>query len=144
MTLTVEDEQGATTQCQATVTVEDNTPPEITCPNDIFLNIPPIYSGWVIAYQVTATDNCPGDVTITSTNPSGGFFPVGVTEVTCTATDAAGNTADCVFQVSIEASCYDRLADVNCDGQMDALDLALMIDALFAGATVPPCANGPQ
>lgn len=144
VTLTVEDELGATTQCQATVTVEDTTPPEITCPDDIFLNIPPIYSGWVIAYEVTATDNCPGEVVITSTHPSGGFFPNGVTEVTCTATDASGNTADCTFRVSIEATCYDRLGDVNCDGSMDALDLALLIDALFAGGTIPPCASGPQ
>ncbi len=145
VTLTAEDDAGATSQCQATVTVEDATPPEITCPADIFLNIPPIYSGWVIAYQVTATDNCPGDVTITSTNPSGGFFPNGVTEVTCTATDESGNSAECTFLVSIEAVCYDRLSDVNCDGQTDALDLGMLIDILFGGAAeAPPCSNGPQ
>lgn len=145
VTLTVEDEAGATSQCQATVTVEDNTPPVITCPDDIFLNIPPIYSGWVIAYPLTATDNCPGDVAITSDHPSGGFFPNGVTLVTCTATDQAGNTAECTFQVSIEAVCYDRLSDVNCDGFTDALDLAMIVDILFAGAPpAPPCSSGPQ
>jgi hypothetical protein len=145
VTLTVEDEFGATDECQATVTVEDHVPPEIVCPDDIFLNIPPIYSGWVIAYQVTATDDCPGNVTIETTHPSGGFFPNGVTEVTCTATDASGNTAYCSFFVTIEAICYDRLSDVNCDGITDAQDLALLIDILFAGAPpAPPCSNGPQ
>ena len=145
VTLTVEDEFGATAECQATVTVEDHVPPEIVCPQDIFLNIPPVYMGWVVAYQVTATDNCPGDVTITTTHPSGGFFPNGMTEVTCTATDASGNTAQCVFHVTIEAMCYDRLSDVNCDGATDALDLAMIIDILYAGAPpAPPCSNGPQ
>jgi hypothetical protein len=145
VTLTVEDSFGDTDVCQATVTVEDNVPPEIVCPDDIFMNIPPIYSGWVVAYEVTATDNCPGDVTIESTHPSGGFFPNGVTEVMCTATDAAGNTAECSFFVTIDAVCYDRLSDVNCDGQTDALDLAMIIDILYAGAApAPPCANGPQ
>jgi hypothetical protein len=38
-----------------------------------------------------ASDNC--SVTVTSNIPPGGFFPVGVTTVTYTATDAAGNTA---------------------------------------------------
>ena len=33
--------------------------------------------------------------------PSGSCFPVGVTTVTCTATDASGNTATCSFTVSV-------------------------------------------
>jgi hypothetical protein len=32
--------------------------------------------------------------------PSGSSFPTGITTVTCTATDAAGNTASCSFVVS--------------------------------------------
>ena len=95
--------------------------------------------------DLPATDNCPGEVTIDANPPSGGFFPNGTTEVTATATDAAGNIAQCTFFVTIEASCYDRLSDVNCDGQTDALDLAMIIDIIYAGAPeAPPCSSGPQ
>jgi hypothetical protein len=145
VTLTVEDDVGGSAQCQATVTVEDNTPPEIVCPDDIFLNIPPVYQGWVIAYEVSATDNCPGDVTIVCSQESGTFFPNGTTEVTCTATDASGNEAECSFLVTIEAQCYDRLSDVNCDGVTDVLDMTMIIDIIYQGAPeAPPCASGPQ
>ena len=144
VTLTVEDASGATDQCVTTVTVEDNTPPVITCPADININIPPVYTGWVVAYTATATDNCPGAVTVSYSQNPGTFFPNGQTEVTCTATDAAGNTAECSFFVTITAECYDRMGDVNCDGTFDALDLNLIINALFFGETIPPCSNGPQ
>jgi len=68
-------------------------------PADIFLNIPPVYMVGSSAYQVTATDNVPGDVTIKQHHPADSF-PTGY-EVTCTATDASGNTAQCVFHVTI-------------------------------------------
>ena len=50
----------------------------------------------------TATDNCPG-VTVAQTGglASGETFPVGTTTVTFTATDSAGNTAACAFDVTV-------------------------------------------
>jgi hypothetical protein len=44
------------------------------------------------------TDNCPG-ATFVCAPASGSCFPIGTTTVTCTATDAAGNTATCSFAV---------------------------------------------
>ncbi|HTF37218.1 MAG TPA: HYR domain-containing protein, partial [Blastocatellia bacterium] len=43
--------------------------------------------------------NCPG-VTVVCNPPAGSCLPVGVTTVTCTATDASGNTATCSFTVT--------------------------------------------
>ena len=46
-----------------------------------------------------ATDNCPG-VTVACVPASGSCLFAGVTTVTCTATDASGNTATCSFTIS--------------------------------------------
>jgi hypothetical protein len=35
------------------------------------------------------------------TPPAGSVFPIGTTVVTCTASDMAGNTADCSFTVTL-------------------------------------------
>ena len=48
--------------------------------------------GAVINYQATAADAVGRPLTPTCTPPPGSTFPVGVTTVTCTATDALGNT----------------------------------------------------
>ena len=43
----------------------------------------------------------PASPAITYSQASGTFFPVGTTQVTATATDAAGNTSSCTFNVSV-------------------------------------------
>ena len=50
----------------------------------------------------TATDNC--SVTLTSTHNPGDVFSVGTTNVVYTATDGAGNTATCSFNVIVDAA----------------------------------------
>ncbi|MGY1833426.1 endo-1,4-beta-xylanase [Geodermatophilus sp. SYSU D01180] len=51
-------------------------------------------AGTKVSYTVTAGDTRDGAVTATCTPPSGSRFPIGTTEVTCTATDTAGNTSN--------------------------------------------------
>src|SRR5262249_59177198 len=51
-----------------------------------------------------ATDNC-GVQSVVCSPPSGSTFPAGTTTVTCTATDAAGNTAQCTFTVTTFSMC---------------------------------------
>ncbi|SFT01905.1 HYR domain-containing protein [Marininema halotolerans] len=86
--------------CTFTVTVKDIEPPvlsglndtEITADNDI---------GTIVTYpDPTATDNCPGTITITCTPPSGSFLPIGTT-VTCTATDSNGNSSTGTFTIMV-------------------------------------------
>jgi hypothetical protein len=87
--------------CSFTVTVNDTQPPSITCPANVVAIGAPGSTSVVVNYPPpTASDNCPG-VTASCTPPSGSTFPVGTTTVTCTATDAAGNTAICSFTVSV-------------------------------------------
>lgn len=77
------------------ITVNDVTPPVVTVTNQTVEATSP--AGAVINYPVTAIDNVDGPVPFTCVPPQGSTFPIGVTTdgvttVTCSATDAAGNT----------------------------------------------------
>ena len=87
--------------CTFTVTVNDTQPPVITCPCNLTAVTPtPGDTCAVVNFTTTASDNCPG-VVVVCNPPSGSCFPIGVTTVTCTATDASGNTATCSFTISV-------------------------------------------
>jgi len=87
--------------CTFTVKVNDTEPPVISCSCNLTAVTPtPRDFCVVVNFTTTATDNCPGVVVVCSP-PSGTCFPVGVTTVTCTATDASGNTATCTFTITV-------------------------------------------
>ena len=91
---TVTDNSGNTATCSFTVTVNDTEAPVFAnCPS----NINTCGASVATWTAPTATDNC--SVTVTSSHTSGDVFPIGVTTVTYTATDASGNTAVCSFNV---------------------------------------------
>jgi HYR domain/Subtilase family len=90
--------------CTFTVTVQDTQPPSITCPpNQTAVtdqNTCPAPACQTVNFPPpTASDNCPG-VIVVCNPPSGSCFPIGTTTVTCTATDASGNTSNCSFTVT--------------------------------------------
>ena len=90
--------------CETTVTIQKDTQePVIACPADISVPADPGLCTAVVNYSVKATDNCP-DVVVAAEPPTGTAFPIGVTAVTCTATDAAGNVSECTFNVSVFVS----------------------------------------
>jgi hypothetical protein len=97
---TATDGSGNTSLCSFNVTVrKETTPPSISCPAPIVLDA--CAEGGPVAYfNVTAEDNC-GAATVSCSQASGSTFPVGTTEVTCTATDGLGNTASCGFSVTV-------------------------------------------
>lgn len=55
-----------------------------------------------MTFSVTAVDPCSGATAVVCSPPSGSVFPLGSTTVKCTATDPAGNTASCSFQVQVD------------------------------------------
>lgn len=95
------DAAGNTATCTQIITVNDQTAPVVTCPSNITATTAPSSCTAVVNFNVTATDNCSGTVTVVSTPASGSAFPVGVTTVTSTATDACGNTSTCTFTVTV-------------------------------------------
>jgi len=100
VTWTATDTSGNTSTCVQRVTVEDREAPTISCPADfslpcsIDLLVP-------VSFTVSAHDNCDAQPTVICNPPSGSLFPIGTTTVTCTATDAAGNTSACSFTVTV-------------------------------------------
>lgn len=102
VTLTVTDVNGLTSSCNFNVTLQDVTPPTVTCPANQTAVANASCQFTMIDYtgMVTTSDNCVGAVTVTQ-SPASGTLVSGTQTVTMTATDAAGNTATCTFQVVV-------------------------------------------
>ncbi|MDT0644384.1 HYR domain-containing protein [Zunongwangia sp. F363] len=103
ITYTATDGSGNTAECSFTVTVEDEEAPELTCPSDIAENADADICGAVVTFETPEAVDNGGSVSVEQTAgpASGEVFPVGVTTVTFTVTDEAGNTAVCSFSVTI-------------------------------------------
>jgi M6 family metalloprotease-like protein len=107
VTLTVTDCAGNSDTSSVPVTIQDTTPPDIVCPEDITLEcvgncgfdasdpqLAPFFAGF------SATDLCDGNLFISNDAPS--FFGLGTFPVTFTATDYCGNSASCTATVTVE------------------------------------------
>jgi hypothetical protein len=108
ITLNVSDGQKSGTDT-VNVTVTDTTPPTITAPPALTANtgVGATPCGVIVSDTdlgtATASDNCPGVISITRTGvPSGNLFPVGTTTITYIATDAAGNTSTATQTVVVK------------------------------------------
>lgn len=97
------------------VTIADNQPPTIVCPNNVSVTTP---AGVITATfnnlaPTTLTDNCSASVglsyqqtgatTGSGIGPANGTYNAGTTVVTYTATDGSGNTSTCSFTVFVDA-----------------------------------------
>ncbi len=103
VTLTATDSNGNSTNCLTSVTVQDTTPPAIVCPANQTAACA-TSAGAAVNFTSTATDNCTALVPVVCTPASGSTFAIGVTTVTCVATDAANNTSSCNFTVTVSDS----------------------------------------
>jgi hypothetical protein len=97
------DDHNNTANGSFTVTVGDHTPPAFGgIPSDrrVEANGP---SGSAVNYaNPTATDLVDGPIALVNCAPgSGGTFPLGTTNVTCSATDSHGNTGTASFHISV-------------------------------------------
>lgn len=96
------DGNGNTTNVIQTVTIADVTAPTFSnCPAAISVfNDPGDCGADVFWTPPVANDNCIG-YTVTSSHNPGDFFNLGMTTVTYTVTDVAGNTSTCTFVVEV-------------------------------------------
>ena len=101
VTWTATDHSGNVATTTRTVTVVDTTPPTLVVPADITVE-QATAAGTVVNFTCTATDVCDAQVDIVCNPPSGTVFPLGVTTVTCTATDDSGNQTVKSFTVTVK------------------------------------------
>ena len=102
VTCTATDTAGNTGSATFTIEVQDQTKPIVTVPADITAEATGPNGATVPYLGVTASDDVDGPLTPTCSKASGTVFPIGTTTVTCSAKDAAGNTGDNAFDVTVE------------------------------------------
>ncbi len=91
---------GARTETEVTAETEN---PVLTCPADVMVEVNQGEQYQLPDYTTiaTATDNCP-DPAITQDPAAGTMVGPGVTTMTMTATDGAGNEDTCTFTVTVD------------------------------------------
>ncbi len=100
VTLTVTDNGGLSASCTGTVTVVDKQPPTLTCPAPKVVECTGP-SGTTASFTPAFSDNCPGAITGGCTPASGSTFPLGLTPISCSATDASANSSSCASSVRV-------------------------------------------
>ena len=101
VTATATDAIGDATLTTFTITVADTTPPTITLPANLVVQANTTGGADVTLPAATATDPVDPKPKVTESLASG-FFPLGTTTVTVTATDAAGNVSTGTFNVTVQ------------------------------------------
>ena len=107
VTLTVTDVNGLTNFCTFMVTKVDNTPPTLVCKaNTVLLNATGNYTLLAVDVfdAVASFDNCSGELAVTNISPATvNCSQLGQTiPVTVTVQDAAGNSAACIAQITVQ------------------------------------------
>jgi len=99
------DDSGNTNQCSFTVTVQDTTPPEITCPADVTRDTDPGVCEAVLSPGSAIGSDICADVSVAGVRSDGlaltNPYPKGVTWITWTATDDVGLTNACVQTITV-------------------------------------------
>jgi hypothetical protein len=94
------DKQGNTSRASFDVRVRDTTAPTLTVPADISVQTT-LSSGVKVTYSATANDLVDPTPKVVCNPASGSVFLVQTTTVTCTATDASGNSSSKSFHVTV-------------------------------------------
>jgi hypothetical protein len=77
----------------------DETAPTIECPIDTTVHC--VVDSAKVEYEVVGYDDCDPDPVMICDPPSGSYFQIGDTEVTCKITDFSGNVSQCGFTVTV-------------------------------------------
>ncbi len=106
--LVATDNRGATNSAVAVVTVEDQTPPSITAPPSVNAttggpgsNLAGAFVSDATLGAASASDTCSAVQIMRGHVPPGNFFPVGITNITYTATDDSGNSISVTQSVTV-------------------------------------------
>jgi alpha-tubulin suppressor-like RCC1 family protein len=100
VTLTASDGVASATTT-ISVVVQDTTPSVLTVPSSVVEEATSA-AGAIVTFTASATDLVDGSTTVTCSQASGSIFPLGTTSVRCTSTDAHGNRAEALFDVTVK------------------------------------------
>jgi len=125
ITWTATDAAGNTATAEQSIKVVDIEAPELTVPNNFSINATSS-RGAQVSFALRSWDNV-GVTSVGCTPPSGSTLPIGNSQVSCTASDAAGNSTSASFGVFV----------IDAQGQMGNL-----IDYLIA-LGLPNGSNNP-
>lgn len=134
----------STATCVQTISVLDQTNPTIVCPSNVAVNAnnQDCSASNVVLGAPNAQDNCPG---VLATNNGLVTYPLGVTTVTHTATDAGGRTATCNQTVTVNGN---GTPTITCPGNVTVnaqTGCTATVSNLGTPSTVNnPCGNATQ
>ena len=115
------DTNGNSSSGEASIVVLEMTPPVIDCSGSAVVTSS---CGTVDYPTPSATDNCDvPTVALINGLASGSLFPVGVTNVTYSATDECGNSSSCSFEVTVvdDLAATFTIVDASCSGGMGSI-----------------------
>ncbi|MBK8923534.1 MAG: hypothetical protein IPM81_18880 [Saprospirales bacterium] len=138
-TYEAQDACGNTKRCAQTITVDDKTPPAITCPGDVTVSCASEAPA-VNTAAVTTSDNCGATPAVTHAGdiPSGAC-PAVVTR-TYEAQDACGNTKRCAQTITVDDKTPPAITcpgdvTVSCASEAPAVNTAAVTTSDNCGAT---------
>jgi hypothetical protein len=88
----------------------DTTAPTLSLPGNLTVNAT-LPTGTAVTYAASASDNVDPSPGLSCSPASGSTFAIGQTTVTCTATDASGNSSSGSFTVTVKGA-KEQLADL--------------------------------
>jgi ELWxxDGT repeat protein len=86
----------------------DRSPPRVLCPPDFTFEAD-AGTGVAVPFSASAVDDLTDELPLVYSREPRSLFPLGVTPVTVTTQDEAGNTGSCTFQVSVRDSVPPRV-----------------------------------
>ena len=118
----------------------DTTAPVVTVPVPITAEATGP-SGAVVTFSATATDANPANPAVTCVPASGSTFPIATTTVTCSATDAAGNTGSASFTVTVQDTTPPTIVGTPSNITLEATGLTTVVN--YTNPTATDLVDGP-
>ena len=138
-TVTATNAKGMSVASAASNSISPDSPPVVTPPADVTVDATGLFTA-VDTDVATATDGLDG--TITATSDASTHFAPGVTTITWTATDAAGNTSTATQLVNVNPMVNLSNDQITTEGSTVSFNVILNGDALIYPVTVPYTISG--
>jgi len=135
-TWTATDEFSNTAACNQILQVVDTSSPTLTCPSDFTMQCE-APDGSAVIFTTNSEDACDVDPIESCVDQnglpvtSGDIFPIGTTDVSCTAEDACANSSvPCSFAVTIEST-PPTISDLDASWLLAPIGTAVVFEASF-------------